>query len=186
MNTKINIRFNLKMVEYLNEQLAIENSVTERLVTRIHEVSFPNFKQRLEKNLRETMGRKEMIYQLIVSLGGKPTDTKSTLPTLKMPDSHSIRELKDSVESFTNHRRKEAKLAEEEIHKIKADLMIEKAGVIAYKILLRIADQANIPDATSILKQSIEEEESMSNWITDNISVMIDHLWSKIESALIE
>jgi ferritin-like metal-binding protein YciE len=41
--------------------------------------------------------------------------------------------------------------------------MIEKAGVIAYKILLRIADQANIPDATSILKQSIEEEESMSN-----------------------
>lgn len=67
------------------------------------------------------------------------------------------------MESFTNHRRKEAKLAEEEIHKIKADLMIEKAGVIAYKILLRIADQANIPDATSILKQSIEEEESMSN-----------------------
>jgi ferritin-like metal-binding protein YciE len=91
MNTKINIRFNLKMVEYLNEQLAIENSVTERLVTRIHEVSFPNFKQRLEKNLRETMGRKEMIYQLIVSLGGKPTDTKSTLPTLKMPDSHHQR-----------------------------------------------------------------------------------------------
>jgi len=121
MNTKVNIRFNLKMVEYFNEQLAIENSVTERLVTRIHEVSFPNFKQRLEKNLRETMGRKEMIYQLIVSLGGKPTDTKSTLPTLKMPDSHSIRELKDSVESFTNHRRKEAKLAEEEIHKIKED-----------------------------------------------------------------
>jgi hypothetical protein len=111
MNTKVNIRFNLKMVEYFNEQLAIENSVTERLVTRIHEVSFPNFKQHLEKNLRETMGRKEMIYQLIVSLGGKPTDTKSTLPTLKMPDSHSIRELKDSVESFTNHRRKEAKLA---------------------------------------------------------------------------
>ncbi len=186
MNTKANTNFNLKMAEYLNEQLAIENSIAERLVTRIHEVSFPDFRQHLEQNLRETMGRQEMIYQLIVSLGGRPTDTKSTLPTLKMPDSHRIREFKDTVESLTDHRKKEAKLAEEEIHKIKEDIMVEKAGVIAYKILLRIAEQANILNATPVLKQSLEEEESMSNWITDNISVMIDYLWPKIESALIE
>jgi ferritin-like metal-binding protein YciE len=175
------------MVEYLNEQLAIENSVAERLVTRIHEVPFSDFKQHLERNLRETMGRQEMIYQLIVSLGGKPTDIKATLPTLKTIDSHSsIKELKDTVESLTDHRKKEAKSAENEIHKIKEDLMIEKAGAIAYKILLRIAEQANIPDVIPVLKQSIEEEEAVSNWITDNISAMIDQLWSKIEPVLID
>ena len=187
MNTKANTRFNLKMAEYLNEQLAIENSVADRLVTRIHEVSFLDFKQHLEQNLRETMGRQEMIYKLIVSLGGKPTDAKAPLPTLKTMDSQSsIKELKDVVESLSDHHKKQVKTVENEIHKIKEDLMIEKVGAITYKILLRFAQQANIVDAIPILKQSFEEEESMSNWISDNISIMIDHLWPKIESALIE
>jgi ferritin-like metal-binding protein YciE len=72
------------------------------------------------------------------------------------------------------------------MHKIKEDLIIEKAGVISYKILLRLAEQANIQDAIDTLKQNLEEEEFMSDWITDNASAMIDELWPKIESSLIE
>jgi ferritin-like metal-binding protein YciE len=76
-------------------------------------------------------------------------------------------------------------LAESEIHNIKDDIIIEKAGAIAYRILLQIAQQTNIVSAIPILKQSLEEEESMSNWITDDIPSMIAYLWPKIESALI-
>jgi ferritin-like metal-binding protein YciE len=66
----------------------------------------------------------------------------------------------------------------------KSKKIIEMTGVISYKILLRIAEQANIQDAIAALKQNLEEEESMSDWITANASSMIDQLWPKIVSSL--
>ena len=182
MNTKASTRS--KMAEYLNEQLAVENAVVDRLVTRIHETPLADLKQHLEKNLRQTMDRQERMYQVINGLGIKPTDIKANLPTLKMPHRNSIKELKDKVESLTIHDKENAKSAENEIHKIKEDLIIEKAGVISYKILLRLAEQANIHDAIDTLNQNLEEEQSMSEWIIDNASAMIDELWPKIESSL--
>jgi ferritin-like metal-binding protein YciE len=186
MNTKVSTRSNSKMAEYLNEQLAVENAVVDRLVTRIHETPISDLKQHLEKKLRQTMNRQERMYQVINGLGVKPTDTKANLPSIKMPHRDNIKELKDKVESLTIHDKEVAKSAENEIHKIKEDLIIEKAGVISYKILLRLAEQANIQDAIDTLKQNLEEEQSMSDWITDNASAMIDELWPKIESSLIE
>jgi hypothetical protein len=41
------------MTEYLNEQLAMENAVADRLVTRIQETSIPDLKKHLEQNLQE-------------------------------------------------------------------------------------------------------------------------------------
>ena len=181
------------MAEYLNEQLAVENAVVDRLVTRIHETPLSDLKQHLEKNLRQTMNRQERMYQVINGLGIKPTDIKANLPTLKTPHRNNIKELKDKVESLTIHDKKNAKSAENEIHKIKEDLIIEKAGVISYRILLRIAEQiaalqfhSSIQDAVAALKQNLEEEESTSDWITQNASAMIDQLWPKIESLLTE
>ncbi|MGC2570797.1 MAG: hypothetical protein WA364_04735, partial [Candidatus Nitrosopolaris sp.] len=66
--------------------------------------------------------------------------------------------MKDKVESLTIHDKENAKSAENEIHKIKEDLIIEKAGVISYKMLLRLAEQANIQDAIDTLNQNLEEE----------------------------
>jgi hypothetical protein len=71
------------------------------------------------------MGRQERMYQLIRRLGAKPTDTKANLSILKMSHIDSIRELKNKAESFTIHDNKDAKSAENEIHKIKEDLIIE-------------------------------------------------------------
>ncbi|MGC2570798.1 MAG: hypothetical protein WA364_04740 [Candidatus Nitrosopolaris sp.] len=72
MNTKASTRSNSKMAEYLNEQLAVENAVVDRLVTRIHETPLPDLKQHLEKNLRQTMDRQERMYQVINGLGINP------------------------------------------------------------------------------------------------------------------
>src|SRR5215831_8850487 len=182
MNTKASTRSNSKMAEYLNEQLAVENAVVDSLVTRIHETPLSDLKQHLEKNLRQTMDRQERMYQVINGLGIKPTDIKANLPTLKLYG-NNIKELKDKVESLTIHDKEDAKSAENEIHKIKEDLIIEKAGVISYKLLLRLAEQANIQDAIDTLKQNLEGEQSMSDWIIANASAMIDELCPKIESS---
>ena len=128
------------------------------------------------------MNRQERMYQVINGLGIKPTEM-ANLPTLKMPHRDNIKELKDKVESLMIHDKENAKTAENEIHKIKEDLIIEKAGVISYKILLRLAEQANIQVAIDTLKQNLEEEQSMSDWIIDNASAMIGELWPKIESS---
>jgi ferritin-like metal-binding protein YciE len=184
---------NSKIAEYLNEQLAVENAVVDRLVTRIHETPISNLKQHLEKKLRQTMSRQERMYQVISGLGAKPTDRKANLTTLKMPQREGIKELKEKVESLTIHGIEDARSAENEIEKIKEDLIIEKAGVISYKILLRIAEQiaalqfhSSIQDTIAALKQNLEEEESTSDWITQNAPAMIDQLWPKIESLLTE
>ncbi len=184
---------NSKIAEYLNEQLAVENAVVDRLVTRIHETPISDLKQHLEKKLRQTMSRQERMYEVINGLGEKPTDTKVNLTTLKMPHTEGIKKLKDKVESLTIHGTEDARSAENEIEKIKEDLIIEKAGVISYKILLRIAEQiaalqfhSSIQDAVAALKQNLEEEESTSDWITQNAPAMIDQLWPKIESLLTE
>ena len=67
----------------------------------------------------------------------------------------------------------------------KSKKIIEMTGVISYKILLGIAEQANITKCKILpLKQNLEEEESMSDWITANASSMIDQLWPKIVSSL--
>jgi len=175
------------MTEYLNEQLAMENAVADRLVTRIQETSIPDLKQHLEQDLRETMTHQERMYQLITNLGGKPTDSKADLPYLNQSYKNPMEELKSRVESLTiDHDKESTKSAENEMHKIKEDVIIEKAGVISYKILLRLAEQANIQYAIDTLKENLEEEQSMSDWITDNVSAMIDELWPKIESSLIE
>jgi ferritin-like metal-binding protein YciE len=168
------------MAEYLNEQLAMENAVADRLVTRIHETPITDLKQHLEKNLRETMVRQERMYQLITNLGGKPTDSKTDLPHLNQSYKNTIEELKNRVESLAfDHDRDNAKLAKNEMHKIKEDVMIEAARVISYKILLRIAQHTNIQDAILLLEQSIKEEEYSSYWITDNTSTMIDKIMAK-------
>ncbi len=75
--------------------------------------------------LRQIMGRQERMYQVIRSLGAKPTDTKANLPILKMSHIDSVKELKNKVESFTIHDNKDTKSAENEIDKIKEDLIIE-------------------------------------------------------------
>lgn len=59
-----------------------------------------------------------------------------------------------------DHDKESPKLAENEMHKIKEDVMIEAARAISYKILLRIAQKANIQDTIPLLEQSIKEVES--------------------------
>ena len=63
-------------------------------------------------------GRQERMYQLIRSLGAKPTNSKDVVYRQQ-------KRIENKVESFTINDNKDAKSAENEIHKIKEDLIIE-------------------------------------------------------------
>jgi ferritin-like metal-binding protein YciE len=40
-----------------------------------------------------------------------------------------------------------------------------------------------LEDAIPTLKQTVQEEEAMANWIKTNTPIMLDQLWPKIVSA---
>jgi ferritin-like metal-binding protein YciE len=71
---------------------------------------------------------------------------------------------------------------EMELMRTKQDLIIEKAEIAAYDMLIQIVQRSNLEDAIPLLKQTLEEEEAMADWIKTNTPVMLDQLWPKIVS----
>jgi ferritin-like metal-binding protein YciE len=49
--------------------------------------------------------------------------------------------------------------------------------------LIEVAKIVGANDALLILKQSLEEEESMAKWIMTNLSELLEKLWPYIESS---
>jgi bacterioferritin (cytochrome b1) len=88
--------------------------------------------------------------------------------------------LKNTVKSMTGDTHNPM-LEEMEMMRTKQDLIIEKAEIAAYDMLIQIVQRSNL-DATPLLKQTLEEEEAMADWIKTNTPVMLDQLWPKIVS----
>ena len=76
---------NQKFILELNAALAMENAGIERLQTRIKEVSLPEAKQQLEHHLEESLEHQKILEQIIISIGGEPTQEKLGLPLPSYP-----------------------------------------------------------------------------------------------------
>jgi ferritin-like metal-binding protein YciE len=50
-------------------------------------------------------------------------------------------------------------------------------------MLIDVATKVNAEDAILVLKQNLEEEQSMADWIMTNTPKMRDQLWRYIESS---
>jgi ferritin-like metal-binding protein YciE len=153
---------NSKLVEYFDEALAIENAAIDRIQSRIEECPIPQGKQRLQQHL----------------------ESKADLSTPKPPTTQLMKKtLKDTVKSVTG--KADNPLPEEmELIRSKEDAILEHAEIIGYKMLIQLSQRANAQDAIPILKQNLQEEESMATWIMDNTPTMLDQLWPKIQSAV--
>ena len=175
---------NSKIVEYFNEMLAIENAAIDRIKSRIEECPLQQGKQRLQQHLDETTGQQNRLRDIITKYKGNPTDSKADLSTPKPPTTQLMKKtLKDTVKSVTGNT--DNPLPEEmELIRTKEDAILEHAEIIGYKMLIQLADRANAQDAIPILKQNLQEEESMANWIMDNTPMMLDQIWPKIQSAV--
>jgi hypothetical protein len=74
---------NQKIVQYLNDALAMENASEERIQSRLQETIVDDTRVELQDHLEETRNQKDRLKQIITSHGGEPTDAKAELPTLK-------------------------------------------------------------------------------------------------------
>jgi ferritin-like metal-binding protein YciE len=174
-----------KLVEHLNEMLSAENAAVDRLDSRIQECLLPEGKEQLQRHQNETRGHQERLRQIITDLGGSPTDSKADLPTLRLPMGIMAKKtLTDVAKSVTGGGDKNPMREELELMHTKEDYGIEHVEIIAYRTLIQLCERLGISNAISPLKQSMQEELSMANWIESNIPVTFDKLWPRIEAAL--
>ena len=170
-----NKQFKSKLVEHLNETLFIENKSIDRITLRIEQTPIQEVKQRLFQHLEETHNQKNRLEQIIVKLSSeKPNNPKANLSPLephssnmiKKPPQNSTKSLPNKEDDFNE--RFNSIPEEIELNRIKQDYIIEYDEVVAYHKLIHIAEMTDLPqlnDIISLLKESMQEEESMANGI---------------------
>jgi ferritin-like metal-binding protein YciE len=192
---------NQKIVQYLNDALAMENAAEDRIQSRLQQTIVDDTRIQLQDHLTETRSHKDRLKQIITSHGGKPTDAKADLPilipntidlvrddltpsptdpsanSLGSPDSQGDPSIKSIVKETDNIRL----AAEKELIQTERDAIIEYAETVKYKMLMEIATKVGAMDAVPVIEQNLKEDEQMANWIIANTSNMLRKLWAQIE-----
>jgi ferritin-like metal-binding protein YciE len=192
---------NQKIVQYLNDALAMENAAEDRIQSRLQETIVDDTRIQLQDHLEETRSQKDRLKQIITSHGGEPTDAKADLPILisntidlvrddlrssstdqsannaGSPDSQGNPSVKSIVEETDNIRL----AAEKELIQTERDAIIEYAEIVKYKILMEIAKKVGAMDAIPVIDQNLKEDEQMANWIIANMPNLLRKVWAQIE-----
>ena len=192
---------NQKIVQYLNDALAMENAAEDRIRSRLQETIVDDTRTQLQDHLEETRNQRDRLKQIITSHGGEPTDAKADLPILKpntidlvrdnvtspstnqsdnnagSTDSSGSSSVKSIVEETDNIRL----AADKELVQTERDAIIEYAEIVKYKMLMEIAKKVGATDAVLVIDQNLKEEEQMANWILANTPTMLRKLWAQIE-----
>jgi class 3 adenylate cyclase len=194
-NNKNNVQSKSKsksnLVQDLNEILSVENASIDRIISRIDQTPIQELNRRLKQHLEETYLQKSRLQRIITELGGKPTYAKADLSKLAQPTTiimkkRSITTARSKKED--NVRDNSLPEEEEELVRIKQDRIIEFNELEGYESLIQTIQTMDMPqqhEITLLLKQSVQEEESMAYWYKIHEPLVIDKLWPKMIHASI-
>ena len=192
---------NQKIIQYLNDALAMENASEDRLQSRLQESIVEDTRIQLQKHLEETRNQKERLNQIITSHGGDPTPAKAELPLLKPNTIDLVRDdltsqsssqssinaqsqrsqSNPSVESIVRETDDVRLAPEKELIQTERDAIIEYAEIVKYKMLMEIAKKVGAMDAVAVIDENLKEEEQMASWIIANTSTLLRRVWAQIE-----
>jgi ferritin-like metal-binding protein YciE len=190
-----------KMIQMFNEALAMENAALDRIQSRINSTLIQDTKQQLQYHYEQTLQQQERLKTIITNLGGTPTENKAILPKLMPSDSNmtttaesppslsssSTDTAKPADKSIESSESKEMMMmtdAEKELIDTKTDAIIENSEIVSYKILMEIAENVGLKDAVPTLKQSLQEETAMVNFIIGNTPLVLRLMLPKLELGL--
>ena len=173
-----------KYIEFINEALSAENAALDRITSRIDQTPISEIKNKLHQHLEETHNQQDRLRQIITKLGDEPTDSKANLPKLEPPTTMMMKKMmKDTFKSITDVKKDNPMPEEIELMEIKQDAIAEGAEIIAYETLIaitqRMKEEISQEEIISLLKQSLQEEESMKQWYRQNTPMAVDTLLPK-------
>ena len=115
------------------------------------------------------------MQNLITTLGGTPTQEKLGLPLPDYPE--------DMFKAMTHTMTRQ----EFELKKGEEDIIVEKAEVICYFMLIQKAQKAGGIFLGSVepLSLNMKDEENMAEWVKTNSPGIMSQLWPKIQSAVV-
>lgn len=127
---------------------------------------------------------------------GSPTDAKVALPKLAPSSSSSnagtvsgtakkatAKSMAGGEGEEESEKKKKMMDAEKELMRAKEDAIIENAEVVSYKLLMKVAKKAGMKDVVPVLKQSMQEEVAMANFIAASSPMMLSLLWPELEES---
>ena len=181
---------NDKSIDYLNEVLSIENAVIERLERRILETLIQDSKKLLQQHLQEEKEQHRRLIDVLSTYGKKPTDSKADLISLhsltneardKMKkdninthiDTKNITKISTAIHDDNNINNTILTLEEGEILNTKEDALIKNYEISAYKTILKISKGVMGKYVINILKQNLQEKETMHDKIKSSESIML-------------
>ena len=183
---------NNKFIDHLNEVVSIENAAIERLERRIQETAIQDSKKILQQHLQEEKEQQRRLIDLISTYGKKPTDSKADLISLHSLTNEARDKMKkDNVDTGndTNTTKISSTIhdsnninntmmtpEEAEILNTKEDALIKNNEISAYKTILKIDKGVIGKDAIDILKQNLQEKESMYDRIKSSESKMLNEI----------
>ena len=183
---------NNKFIDHLNEVVSIENAAIERLERRIQETAIQDSKKILQQHLQEEKEQQRRLIDLISTYGKKPTDSKADLISLHSLTKEARDKMKkDNVDSGndTNTTKISSTIhdsnninntmmtpEEAEILNTKEDALIKNNEISAYKTILKIDKGVIGKDVIDILKQNLQEKESMYDRIKSSESKMLKEI----------
>jgi ferritin-like metal-binding protein YciE len=181
---------NDKSIDHLNEILSIENAAIERLERRILETHTQDSKNLLQQHIQEEKEQQRRLIDILSTNGKKPTDSKADLISLhsltneardKMKkdkvNTHiytkNITKIFTAIHDDNNINNTILTLEEDEILNTKEDALIKNYEISAYKTILKIAKGVMGKYAIDILKQNLQEKETMHDKIKSSESIML-------------
>ncbi|HYJ01128.1 MAG TPA: DUF892 family protein [Nitrososphaeraceae archaeon] len=183
---------NNKFIDHLNEVVSIENAAIERLERRIQETAIQDSKKILQQHLQEEKEQQRRLIDLISTYGIKPTDSKADLISLHSLTNEARDKMKkDNVDTGndTNTTKISSTIhdsnninntmmtpEEDEILNTKEDALIKNNEISAYKTILKIDKGVIGKDVIDILKQNLQEKESMYDRIKSSESKMLNEI----------
>jgi ferritin-like metal-binding protein YciE len=185
-----------KFIDHLNEILSAENAAIERLERRILETPIQDSKKLLQQHLQEEKEQQRRLMDLISSYGKKPTDSKADLISLlsltneardkmkrnnvdthKDPNTTNISPtIHDNDNDNNNINNTIMTSQESEILNTKEDALIKNDEISAYKTILKISKGVMGNTALNILKQNLQEKESIYDQIKSSESKMLNEI----------
>jgi ferritin-like metal-binding protein YciE len=152
---------NERLSSWLNDAYAMEEGLVQILETHARRAGdLPAVSARIKAHAEETREQARRLRRCLELLGTAPGSVRATLSSLV-----------GAVEGAST-----VIFTDELVKNALADYASEHFEIACYSALIAAAEEAGETEIVGLLRQSLEEEQRMANWLREQLPVTVRHV----------